>query len=387
MLKWARENAGLEASEVKDFEEKFILSLEEGDLCKISLKVANKISKIYGVSFHRFNLAPPEQKSSDIPDFRNLPAAKIKKYSSSLRKIINTLKTRQEWLSRYFKEEELEPLSFIKVYKESSNPQDIANDIIEYFFRSREKYKKFYREKDKKNPKDKKKTKERFLTTFIDKLGQHGIIVVKCNGMGDSFKIELKEARGFALADKRAPFIFIHSADCIRPQIFTLMLELAHLFIGKEGVSGEINQGNEEENFCYQIASRVLLSDKDLTESLKGETIDLDCINKISNKFFISKQSILLRLKERNLISDSEFKNSWEEIKKEIKAYLKDKQQKENIGGDLYNVFFSRTNKTFVNIVYSAYRSGSITGSQASTFLDKKTDQFPKIMLKLKKSL
>jgi Zn-dependent peptidase ImmA (M78 family) len=67
--------------------------------------------------------------------------------------------------------------------------------------------------------------------------------------------------RGFALADDIAPFVVINDNDAVAARAFTLMHELAHIWIGASGVSGPLRQLSENaiERFCNDVAGEFLL--------------------------------------------------------------------------------------------------------------------------------
>jgi Zn-dependent peptidase ImmA (M78 family)/transcriptional regulator with XRE-family HTH domain len=67
--------------------------------------------------------------------------------------------------------------------------------------------------------------------------------------------------RGFALADDFAPFVVINDNDAAAARSFTLVHELAHIWIGASGVSGPLRGASENivERFCNSVAGEFLL--------------------------------------------------------------------------------------------------------------------------------
>lgn len=50
-----------------------------------------------------------------------------------------------------------------------------------------------------------------------------------------SAQLDSEELQGFAIANSRTPFVFINSDDWDAPQLFTLVHELAHIWIATSG--------------------------------------------------------------------------------------------------------------------------------------------------------
>ena len=86
-----------------------------------------------------------------------------------------------------------------------------------------------------------------------------GIFILLVDNLGSWHSTISTEAfRGFAVADDIAPFVVVNANDSPGAWSFTLVHELAHLWIGTTGVSGGAAERNIEK-FCNDVASELLL--------------------------------------------------------------------------------------------------------------------------------
>ncbi|MGO4909533.1 ImmA/IrrE family metallo-endopeptidase [Pseudorhodobacter sp. W20_MBD10_FR17] len=93
-----------------------------------------------------------------------------------------------------------------------------------------------------------------------------GVFVVLIGDLGNyRTAISARVFRGFAVADNLAPMIVINDQDAKAAWSFTLIHELAHLFVGSTGVSGAPSTVQPRttlarvERFCNDVAGEVLL--------------------------------------------------------------------------------------------------------------------------------
>ena len=86
-----------------------------------------------------------------------------------------------------------------------------------------------------------------------------GVFVLLVDNLGSwHTSIGIEAFRGFALADSIAPFVAVNANDSPSAWSFTLVHELAHLWIGATGISGGLAE-SATERFCNDVASEFLL--------------------------------------------------------------------------------------------------------------------------------
>lgn len=99
-----------------------------------------------------------------------------------------------------------------------------------------------------------------------------GVFVVLMGDLGSYHSaVDVNVFRGFALADKTAPFIVINDRDAREAWTFTLLHELAHLCLGLTGISAQRGDSAVEQ-FCNNVATEFLLPDAELA-TLAGQQL------------------------------------------------------------------------------------------------------------------
>ena len=195
-------------------------------------------------------LNDPPVEELPIPDYRMVASAVIDKPSVDLLDTIYTMQLRQSWLREYLLEIDVEPRIFVGRATLTDDPDVVGREMRRILGLDEEWTAQLETWQDAVGA----------LRRAIEKLG---VIAVINDFVGNSTKRKLKveEFSGFAIADDIAPLIFVNGADASSAQMFTLAHELAHIWLGEDGLSGFQNilpGGTNVEDWCSQAAAELL---------------------------------------------------------------------------------------------------------------------------------
>ena len=333
ILKWARESARMSeeaaASKVSITVDK-LKEWENGE-SQPTIRQAETLAKAYRRPFALFFLPDIPRDFQPLQDFRKKDA---KPLSTGSIFIIREIQQKQAWIKDVYEENKETPLSFVGRFDLQSNPITVANDILATLEIDPSNYKKD-------NP----------IAEWIEKAESKGIFISRTSFIHSRLKLDSDELQGFSIADKYAPFVFVNSDDWNAPQLFTLVHELAHIWIAASGISNEIepeikhkDKLHPVELFCNEVAANALMPNN-LMRALSKSTFETSHnLFKASKELGISSFAFLFRALSLNIVSldsyrklkreaDIDFKNF---LLKEEEKKIKQKQQKG--GPDYYRL-------------------------------------------------
>ena len=223
------------------------------------------------------------------------------------------------------------------------------------------------------------------LNSWLVQCEEKGIFISRTSNLNSLNVILVKEARGFVISDKYAPFIFINSGDSKTAQLFTLLHELAHLWLDISGVpdhfSFSYKSQKSSEFFCNQTAAEILMPEEKIRTFLTMTDIEKvkEFVEKHSKKFLVSRLSLLVRLKSFSMLSNTVFqtlKDQYGEEYEQIQTRTKNENEKSGKGGPNVNSLkISANGESFTKIVTFSYKEGLISGREASSLLDMKLNR------------
>jgi len=259
MLSWARETAGLsleEAAEklgLKDSAKasaaEKLRALEAGERAPSETRLQKAVS-VYRRPLISFYLPEPPRRGERGEDFRTVTGTVSQRDNGLLDALMRDVRARQQMLREVLvDEDEAMPLPFVASARIEHGARAVAASIRNTLGVT-EGHQKLARDPA---------GLFALLRTAAERIGVYVLLL----GDVGSHHSDISEEvfRGFALADDVAPFVVINDNDAVAARAFTLMHEMAHIWIGASGVSGPLRwlSENAVERFCNDVAGEFLL--------------------------------------------------------------------------------------------------------------------------------
>ncbi len=371
VLKWARESARISeetaASKIKVTIDK--LQKWESGIDFPTINQAKSLARLYRRPFAIFFLPEIPKDFQILQDFRKSGS---KDLSSTSIFMIRDIQQKQAWIRDLFVDNNADKLSFIGKFSVNDNPQIVAQNIIKELNINPLNY-------SYKSP----------LLEWINKTESKGIFISRASLINSKLILDVDELQGFSISDEYAPFIFINSKDWNSPQLFTLVHEIAHLWIAQTGISNsnepfykDFDQYNPIEIFCNEVAANALMPSNVLNDLNSSFFKDYNEIYKFSKKLGVSTFALIIRALKLNLITMRTF-NQLKKIadfefdkfnKKACELKLKNKDKYS--GPNYFLLLINRNSKLFTQNVLDAFRSGAIEATLASNLLNTHVNKF-----------
>lgn len=260
VLRWARERAGLHVAELaKKIGGAVTAEVVEGweRTGKLTLTQARRLAQVTRTPEGFLYLAEPLEDKLPIPDFRTVGDAPVKRPSPDLLDTVQIMQRRQAWMREFLIEEGEPPTVFVGSATPKDKPERIAGEIRKVLGCTE-------------GWANEERTWTEALMHLRHKVEAVGILIVVDGIVGNNAyrKLSPDEFRGFVLCDAYAPLVFINGSD-FKAQMSTLAHELAHLWVGQEGVSNfEALQPTPHriEQWCNAVAAEFLVPARELKE-------------------------------------------------------------------------------------------------------------------------
>jgi len=323
LIEWARERAGLE---LEDLTARFrkLPEWESGDT-RPTLKQVEAFAKAVHVPVGFLFLAEPPEEALPISDFRTFDGQGVRHPSPDLLDTIYACQERQSWYRDFIRTSGLSAPDFVGSIKANTRSEVAAARMrgdLNFDLAARRKC----------------RTPSKAFRLLVDRAEDAGILVMVSGIVGSNTrrKLDPDEFRSFALADTQAPVVFINNTDTKAAQIFTLIHELAHVWLGISALSnvGDIPRSrlDGQEAWCSAVAAEFLVPLTDLKAELRDE-MPLESVSRLAQTFKVSKLVILRRLLDAKRLDRKSFDAAWDMETKPLQmATLRQIERKPAIG-------------------------------------------------------
>lgn len=382
ILTWARESAGLDLEEAAER-----LGLTSGSTSTAADKLAQfevgersptrgqlaKISAVYRRPLITFYMKEPPARGERGEDFRRVPGAVSRRENALLDTLLRDVRARQEMIRSLIEDDEdVEATTFVGSARLEDGVaklvEAIANTLnFDYTSKSARKG----------DPDD-------LFKLLRTKAENAGIFVLLIGDLGSHHSaLSADVFRGFAIADNVAPFIVINDQDARAARSFTLVHELAHIWLGQSGVSGVPDTGapktlhEKVERFCNDIAGEFLLPSKSLgsrPDALNSDDkrVAFDVISGLAEVWSVSEPMVAYRLNRIGWISQaiyealiSDYTARWRAARQKAK----DNAREVEGGPSYYVVKQSKLGNALIEVVRRTLRGNLITHTKAAKVL------------------
>lgn len=374
ILAWARQTAGLPLDDAarkigfRDAKGRTAvdrLAALEAGAEPPSRAVLLKMAKHYRRPLLAFYLSHPPERGDRGQDFRTLPDAVDPSSDALVDALIRDIRARQQMVRSALEDDESAELPFVGSKHIDDGVAAVAADIKKVL---RFDLPSFRRQR----------SPEAAFTVLRDSVESLGIFVLLIGNLGSHHSaIEPEIFRGFALADPVAPFVVVNDQDAKAAWSFTLLHEVAHLWLGETGVSGG-KPTQTIERFCNEVASELLLPSSDFNArdwSLVAN--DFDALQaKITNfarPLNLSYSLVAYRLYRSELINQETwercrkfFRDMW---RKQRASAREQARENDSTGPTYYVVRRHRLGNALLSFVREQMDDGNLTPTKAAKIL------------------
>ncbi len=376
VLRWARETASLTLDEAA---ERLGLTTSarssaadkladiEGGRKALSAAQLLRAATAYRRPLIVFYLAEPPARGERGEDFRTTGAQVTPRDNAILDALLRDLRARQQLLRAMLEdEEEAGPLPFVGTALVGDDPIRVAAAIRSCLGIT------LSVQREAKGP-------EPLFALLRAAAERVGVYVLLLGDVG-SYHSDVGENvfRGVAIADHIAPFIVINDNDAQAARSFTLLHELAHIWVGASGVSGPLASSvlSKVERFCNDVASELLLPDVELADSVAIRAADfqtaLRATEEVAQAWNVSQPLVTYRYLRSGWISDQmagELFSYFADRLRRFKQQSRARREPEGTGPSYYTVRRHRLGRALLDVVRRGLQGDVITHTKAAKIL------------------
>ena len=364
VLEWARARSGIDDEVWEHRFPRYVAWLTGG--AAPTLKQLEDFARKTHTPVGFFFLQAPPVETVPIPDFRTIGDRPVTAaggvVSADLLDVIYACERRQEWYRDNQLLEGEPPLTFVGVASLTDAVDVVASEmreVLDWTAESRAAC----------------STSDAALTWLREHAEAAGVLVMISGIVGSNTHrtLDPQEFRGFALVDRYAAVVFVNGADSKTAQVFTLVHELAHLWLGETALSDldpQSIRGNAVERWCNKVAAEFLVPMAEFRERFDQRAGLRAQLRPLAEHFRVSTQVILGGIREAGALTWEEYLAELGAERQRGAAFLADRGG----GGNYYNTKPVQVSRRFARALIASAKEGRTPYTRAFRLLDVKKE-------------
>lgn len=367
ILNWARERAQLSlavlANKLNITEDK-LEAWENGEKPPTFKQAQNFASKTH-IPFGFLFLHTPPDEELPLPDLRTVGGEQPLRPSAELIDIVQIILQRQQWYLEYLQEQGLDDAPRIKRFNTRTPAVTVVNDMRKTLGIPAH---------------PERGSWEEYFRLLIHKIEDAGILVMRQGDMGHFTRpLSVAEFRGFAIYDPIAPVIFINQADAPSARLFTLIHELAHIWIGQSGISdAKPTTQRQEEILCNAIAAEFLVPENEFEQHWRELEDWRENAAILEAHFHVSKWVIARRAQSLGKITIQQYQQYVDDLREQYR-----RRERTTGGPTYYTTKKGHLSERFSKALVSETLSGRMLLREAGQLLGMKPHNITKFAKEL----
>jgi Zn-dependent peptidase ImmA (M78 family) len=291
-------------------------------------------------------LSKPPEEPLPLPDFRTIAGSAMGQPSADLLETIYACQLRQDWYRDYARANGEPPLDFVGSAKLTDSVPEAAAGIRRRLG--------FDLAQRRQMP-----TWSEALRQFLSQAEDAGILIMVSGIAGANTRraLDVREFRGFTLADERAPLIFVNGKDSKAAQMFTLAHELAHVWLGRSALSdaeARSEPAHEVERWCNQVAAELLVPLEALRAECRIHADWREEAQRLARVFKVSTLVILRRMCDVGALERKQFQEAYAAEVERLQPLVGKSQKR----GEFYATLGVRVGRRFARAVVASALEG-----------------------------
>lgn len=330
-------------------------------------------SKKTNIPLGYFFLQEPPVEQIELLEYRTVDSIRLANPSRNIIDTIYEMERVQDWMKNYRQDMGIDALAVVgcmKGVKETSIIVDRIRKDLELEICWFEKC---------------KNAREAF--NFIrGQLEECGVIVMMSGIVGKNTHrtLDINEFRAFAMIDQWAPLIFINAADSDGARLFSLLHEIAHIWIGENDlyndIGGAVEINRATEVLCNSVAVELIVPRSIFKSKWNASDADVfETITELSRYFRCGEVVIARRAMDCDKIKQDVYNQV---VRNAIDNYNQMRERKKS-SGNYYNTITSRLDRNFVRAICESISMGRISYTEAYNLTNTSRKTFSNVVQRL----